>query len=219
MTNETALELTPIVESTAHYWDNRTPAHVSFDDLVGVAWIGVLEAEQKYDAAKGASFATFARHRMKGAILDHLRACDWVPRELRAKGKKIEDATFRLTAANGAPPEPEEIAAELGMDLADVQDAEALTARTLHSLDATTGEGGSFHDTVAAPLRGPSLEARSLIRAAMAALDDRERDIIERVYLRDQKARAVGVELGITESRVSQIRKTALAKMQEEMAA
>jgi RNA polymerase sigma factor for flagellar operon FliA len=218
MTDEQIETLTGLVEFLARRFDKRTPSHVSLDDITSAAWVGALEAGQRYDASKGCKLRTFCEPRIKGAILDFLRSNDWVPRAIRSKERAIARATDKLTAENAAPPEATEVATELGWtldELADVMPAH------LQSFDTGTHENGddtSLHEMIAAPRFTHSPEIRNQVEVGFGALSEGEAEVIERVYLREEKARDTAEALGVTESRVSQIRKTAVEKMQVRLA-
>src|SRR5438046_9632910 len=127
----------PLVRRVVQRLAARKPPHIETDDLVSWGIVGLLDAIAKYDAKKEASFSTYAQFRIRGAILDHLRSLDWVPRSVRQTASLIEKTAHTLEGALGRPPSEEEIARELGMSLADYQ--ELLTRAgdmTLFSIEA-----------------------------------------------------------------------------------
>ena len=95
----------------------RLPSHIALDDLTSAGVLGLIDAVDKYDPAKMVKFKTYAEFRIRGAILDELRAMDWVPRTIRRKSSQLEDTMNRLQNQLGRPASDEELAAELGIDL------------------------------------------------------------------------------------------------------
>src|SRR5213080_2239223 len=114
---ERATPRLPLVRRVVQRLAARKPPHIETDDLVSWGIVGLLDAIAKYDAKKEASFSTYAQFRIRGAILDHLRSLDWVPRSVRQKASLIEKVSHRLEGTLGRPPVEEEIAAELGVSL------------------------------------------------------------------------------------------------------
>lgn len=223
MNDEQINEFRPVVHGIANRIAGRLPAHVDVDDLYSVGFIGLCEAEERFDPSKGVAFKTFASHRINGAILDHLRELDWVPRSTRAKGKALAQAQASASQEKGSRADEDEVAAELGIELPEYFDLVTDTEqRSFNSLDARFGEDeGSFAEVVAddvqtAEERLSDLESVSL---ALGVLNDQERLVVERFWLNGEKAKAIGSDLGLTEGRVSQIRTKALKKMQARLAA
>src|SRR5262249_29808543 len=112
----------PLVRQVVQRLAMRKPPHIDIDDLVSWGIVGLLDAIAKYDPNREAAFATYAQFRIRGAILDHLRSLDWVPRGVRQKASLIEKVSHQLEGALGRPPREEEIATELGLPLGDYQD-------------------------------------------------------------------------------------------------
>jgi len=223
MDNETIEEFRPVVKGIADRIARRLPEHVAVDDLYSVGNLGLLEAEERFDASKGVAFKTFASHRINGAILDYLRELDWVPRSTRSKGKALAQAQASASQKNGRRADEDEVAAELGLELPDYFDVVADTGgRESISLDSTFGvEDGSFAEVVAdeqqtAEERLSDLES---VELALGVLNEQERLVVERFWLNGEKAVSIGTDLGLTEGRVSQIRTKALKKMQARLAA
>ncbi|MCS7235323.1 MAG: FliA/WhiG family RNA polymerase sigma factor [Armatimonadota bacterium] len=193
------------------------PPHVSREDLEGYGVVGLLEALQRYDPSQGVRFETFAWHRIRGAILDHLRSLDLAARSDRKTARRIERAHERLAAQLGREPSREELAAEVGLE-PEVLDAEL--AR-LHTLVVT-----SFEELVAraagpepatdsggpeeAAERGELLEA---LRRGLQRLSERERLVLGLYYYEGLTLAEIGAILDLTESRVCQIQATALLRL------
>jgi RNA polymerase sigma factor for flagellar operon FliA len=218
MTNEEIENLTGLVEFIARRFDKRTPSHVTLDDITSAGWVGALEAEQRFDPSKGCKLRTFVEPRIKGAILDFLRANDWVPRAIRSKERAIARATDKLTGENASPPEATEVATELGWTLDDLNEVMPAHLQSFDSGKLANGEEMSLHELVAAPRFAHCPEVRNQIEVGFGALSESEAEVIERVYLREEKARDTADALGVTESRISQVRKAAVEKMQVRLA-
>src|SRR5436309_13046553 len=112
----------PLVRRVVQRLAARKPPHIELDDLVSWGIVGLLDAIGKYDPRKEASFSTYAQFRIRGAILDHLRSLDWVPRSVRQKASLIEKTAHALEGVLGRPPSEEEIARELGLSLEPYQE-------------------------------------------------------------------------------------------------
>src|SRR2546427_9689714 len=112
----------PLVRRVVQRLAARKPPHIEVDDLVSWGIVGLLDAISKYDPNKEASFSTYAQFRIRGAVLDHLRSLDWVPRSVRQKASLIEKVSHTLEGTLGRAPSEEEIARELGLSLDDYQE-------------------------------------------------------------------------------------------------
>ena len=180
------IEHLPIVRFIARRIHERLPQHVPIEDLYSAGVVGLLDAFGKFDPSKQVQFRSYAQFRIRGAILDNLRTLDWSPRELRRKGRAIEQAIQTLTAQFGRAPNDMEIAAQLHIDLAAYQqllgELKGLEIGTLHS-ERSRGFGGRRVGLPAQPARGRSplsLPARRNARAA------------DRGHRRPTRARAPG---------------------------
>ena len=219
MKNAEIEDLTGLVEFLARRYDNRTPSHVSLDDIKSAGWIGALEAASRFDSSKGCKLRTFVEPRIKGAILDFLRGNDWVPRAIRSKEREIARATAKLTAEHTSRPDAAAVATELGWTLDELAEVMPAHLQSLDTAKSDNGDETSLHDIGAAPRLAHCPEVRDQIAVGFGALSEGEAEVIERIYLRDEKARDIADALGVTESRVSQIRKLAVQKMQGRLAA
>jgi len=213
----------PLVRRVVQRLAARKPPHIETDDLVSWGIVGLLDAIAKYDSKKEASFSTYAQFRSRGAILDHLRSLDWVPRSVRQKASLIEKVSHRLEGALGRPPLEEEIASELGVSLDAYQ--ELLTKvgeMSLFSLEDLGFGGGeerfSFERAIeegdADPL-GTLLtrERVAIVAEAIRRLPERERTVVTLYYHEELTMKEVGGVLGLTESRVSQLHSQAVLRM------
>lgn len=216
------LEHLPIVRFLARRIHERLPQHVDIEDLVSAGVVGLMDAFQKFDPAKKVQFRSYAQFRIRGAILDSLRTLDWSPRELRRKGRAVEEAIHTLTARLGHAPGEPEIAEEMGLNLEEYQqllgDLKGLEIGTLHvERNEDSGEeelayvpGRPDEDPLFRCLRG-ELEER--LADAIAHLPDRERLVMTLYYYEEMTMREIGLALGVVESRVSQVHAAAVAHL------
>jgi RNA polymerase sigma factor for flagellar operon FliA len=216
------LEHLPIVRFLARRIHERLPQHVDIEDLVSAGVVGLMDAFAKFDPAKKVQFRSYAQFRIRGAILDSLRTLDWSPRELRRKGRAVEEAIRLLTARLGRAPGENEIAAEMEIDLEAYQqllgDLKGLEIGTLHvERNESSGEeelayvpGRPEEDPLFRCLRG-ELEER--LAGAIAHLPERERLVMTLYYYEEMTMREIGLALGVVESRVSQVHASAVVHL------
>jgi len=216
------LEHLPIVRFLARRIHERLPQHVEIEDLVSAGVVGLMDAFAKFDPAKKVQFRSYAQFRIRGAILDSLRTLDWSPRELRRKGRAVEEAIRVLTARLGHAPGEAEVAAELGQSLDEYQqllgDLKGLEIGTLHlERNEDSGEeeltyipGRPEEDPLFRCLRG-ELEER--LTEGIAHLPDRERLVMTLYYYEEMTMREIGLALGVVESRVSQVHASAVVHL------
>jgi RNA polymerase sigma factor FliA len=219
--DQTILEFYPLVQIIAGRLANRMPGHVDRDDLVSSGMVGLLEAVDRYDPSRGVALKTFIEIRVNGAMVDYLRWLGWTPRSVRRKAQRIEDATRSFTAREGRRPDAAEAAAELGVEPA-AYAALRSEADTIHllSLDAPTteDEGTTLAEVVESDARTAEecLAANQMVAMVEAGLDrlsERQRTVLELVTDRGLTLREAGEMLGVTESRVCQIRTQAIGTL------
>jgi len=216
------LEHLPIVRFLARRIHERLPQHVDIEDLVSAGVVGLMDAFSKFDPAKKVQFRSYAQFRIRGAILDSLRTLDWSPRELRRKGRAVEEAIRVLTARMGYAPDEAEVAAEMGLNLEEYQqllgDLKGLEIGTLHmERNEDSGEeelayipGRPEEDPLFCCLRG-ELEER--LAEAIQNLPDRERLVMSLYYYEEMTMHEIGLALGVVESRVSQVHASAVVHL------
>jgi RNA polymerase sigma factor FliA len=216
------LEHLPIVRFLARRIHERLPQHVDIEDLVSAGVVGLMDAFTKFDPEKKVQFRSYAQFRIRGAILDSLRTLDWSPRELRRKGRAIEEAIRLLTSRLGRAPGEAEIAAEMGIGLEEYQqllgELKGLEIGTLHlEHNENSGEeelayvpGRPEDDPLFHCLRG-ELEVR--LTDAIQNLPDRERLVMTLYYYEEMTMREIGLALGVVESRVSQVHASAVVHL------
>jgi RNA polymerase sigma factor for flagellar operon FliA len=216
------LEHLPIVRFLARRIHERLPQHVDIEDLVSAGVVGLMDAFTKFDPAKKVQFRSYAQFRIRGAILDSLRTLDWSPRELRRKGRAVEEAIRVITARLGHAPNEAEVAAEMALELEEYQqllgDLKGLEIGTLHmERNEDSGEeelayvpGRPDEDPLFRCLRG-ELEER--LAEAIQNLPDRERLVMSLYYYEEMTMREIGLALGVVESRVSQVHASAVVHL------
>jgi RNA polymerase sigma factor for flagellar operon FliA len=216
------LEHLPIVRFLARRIHERLPQHVDIEDLVSAGVVGLMDAFAKFDPTKKVQFRSYAQFRIRGAILDSLRTLDWSPRELRRKGRAVEEAIRVVTARMGVAPGEGEVASEMGLGLEEYQqllgDLKGLEIGTLHmERNEDSGEeelayvpGRPDEDPLFQCLRG-ELEER--LTGAIANLPDRERLVMTLYYYEEMTMREIGLALGVVESRVSQVHASAVVHL------
>jgi RNA polymerase sigma factor for flagellar operon FliA len=216
------LEHMPAVRWMARRIHERLPQHVDMEDLVSAGTLGLLDAFRKFNPARKVQFRSYAQFRIRGAILDSLRTLDWSPRDLRRKGRAVEDAIQRLTAQYGRAPSEPEVAHAMGLDLEDYQqllgELKGLEIGTLH-LERSEDSGEEELAYIPNPpeddplfhcLRG---EMRDRLAAAIDALPERERLVVTLYYYEEMTMKEIGLALGVVESRISQIHSSAVVHL------
>jgi RNA polymerase sigma factor for flagellar operon FliA len=207
-----------VASLSAHF-----PLHVERAELVRAGMVGLVEVAHRFDATRGIPFERFAASRIRGAVLDALRADDWVPRSLRMAARRIEMVETSLSVRYGRKPTDAELAAESGSSLERVNEVRALRERSaLFSLDLTDVREQAAHhpiETVAASEQRDDFdqlersELLGYLRDAINELPDRQRQIILGHFLDGRSTAELASELGVTRSRVSQLRTVALHEL------
>jgi RNA polymerase sigma factor FliA len=215
------LEHLPLVKAIAIRVHENLPVHVDLDDLVHAGILGLFDAASKYDPDKQVVFSSYAKHRIKGAILDSLRQLDWASRDMRRRHKQLEAATRDLSSTLQRAPTEAEVAAKLGMDvdrwrnmMLDLRNVGLVSASTR----ANENEDLPAPDFPSNPETQPDSicareQLRSVLGDAMKTLPERYRKVVLLYYTNEMTMKEIGGILGINESRVSQIHKSALEKM------
>jgi RNA polymerase sigma factor for flagellar operon FliA len=218
----TLIEHLPVVRFIARRIHERLPQHVDMEDLVSAGIVGLMDAFAKFDPEKKVQFRSYAQFRIRGAIIDSLRTLDWSPRDLRRKGRAVEEAIRALTARLGRPPGEGEVAGEMDLTLDQYQqllgDLKGLEIGTLHlERNEDSGEeelayipGRPEEDPLFCCLRG-ELEER--LAESINQLPDRERLVMTLYYYEEMTMREIGLALGVVESRVSQVHASAVVHL------
>ncbi len=212
----------PLVKFVAHRISNRLPSHVELDDLIHSGILGLMDAVEKFDPARGIKFKTYAELRVKGAILDGLRDLDWVPRSLRRKKKDIEGAYHAIEQRLGRAATDEEVATQLGVPLEELhKNLDELKGVTLGAFAEAgeDGEGESLISFVPDPdAEDPSQvfqasELKEILKASVELLPKKEKFVVQLYYFDELTMKEIGTLLNITESRVSQLHTKAMLRL------
>ncbi|MCR6649595.1 MAG: sigma-70 family RNA polymerase sigma factor [Cellulomonas sp.] len=208
----------PLVGYAVSEMLRRVPPTVSRDDLASAGSLALVLAARSYDATTGVPFARYASLRIRGALVDELRSMDWASRGARARVRELTDTTERLTAAFGRPPTREELASALGTRVEAVDEARSDAARRVLSIDATDGPG--IADTIADAGRTPEQvvlanERLRWLRSAVDTLPERLQAVVRGIFLEDRSVAELADELGVTQSRISQLRTEALGLLRD----
>ena len=224
------LHYAPLVKYVASRVATGLPASVEQADLVSYGMFGLIDALHKFEPGRGNKFETYAIPRIKGAIIDELRAMDWVPRSVRFKAREIEKAHADLEAMLKRQPTEKEMAERLGVSLRELHDVvsqisfvSVLALDELVSVGTDRGEQVSLLDTLADrgidPTSGvESQETRGLLAAAINSLSEREKIVVTLYYFEGLTLAEIGEILGVTESRVCQIHTKAVAGLRGQLA-
>lgn len=221
------LHYAPLVKYVAGRVGTGLPAHVDIADLVQSGIFGLVDAIDKFEPERGLKFETYAMQRIRGAILDELRAQDWVPRSVRGKARDIERALERLGATLQRTPTDAELAAELDIDIDELHETYGrLRLTSVIALDEliSTGRGeASLAETLpddGAPDPVAALVARDNRRQladAVAQLAERDRIVVTLYYFENLTLAEIGQVLGVTESRVSQLHTRAVLRLRSRL--
>ena len=216
------LEHLPLVKSIALRVHENLPVHVDLDDLIHAGVIGLFDAASKFDGDKNVAFSAYAKHRIKGAILDSLRQLDWASRDLRRRHKQLEAVTRELSLVLQRAPTEAEIAGKLGIEI-DRWRQMMIEMRNVGLVSASArnaeNEDLPAPDFPTNPATHPDNmcaheEMRTVLGLAMKTLPERYKKVVVMYYTNEMTMKEIGGLLGINESRVSQIHKSALEKMQ-----
>ncbi|MEV7629708.1 sigma-70 family RNA polymerase sigma factor [Actinoplanes sp. NPDC089786] len=197
----------------------RVPAHVSRDDLLSAGYAALVAAARGYDEGRGVPFARFAAARVRGALLDELRGLDWASRSVRQRARRTDTARQQLTAELGRTPSVAEVAERLGCSVEDIEAADDDVQRAVvFSLQGFATAGAE--DMVTEPGVGPEdmlirRERMGYLAHAIEALPERLRAVVRGYFFDERPMAQIAVELGVTESRVSQLRSEALGLLRD----
>jgi len=226
LTNREAMivRYAPLVKYVVGRLAISLPAVIDHDDLLGYGTLGLIDAVDRFDPARLVKFETYAVTRIRGYIIDQLRALDWIPRSARQRSREIERASTQFEQEQGRPAKRQEIAAALGLDPAQVAQAQADAACATISLDVaarTSHDGSELNlldmiedaDSPSPAAVAEQNDLRLSLRAAVAQLPERERHLISLYYGDRLTLKEISVVLGVSESRVCQIHARATARL------
>lgn len=216
----------PLVKHVVFQVAVQFPRHVDRDELARAGALGLVEAARRYDAARGVPFERFAAQRIRGAILDAVRAADWAPRSLRTLARQLEQAEQHLAAELGRMPDRNEVAEALDMRRDELDQLQHRRFRSvlLNLEHATPHEGEkdltlvdllADEDSIEPSAELELRELHSCLRDAMRLLPDRHRLVVVGSFLEGRTSQELADFLGVTVSRISQLRSEALLMLQE----
>jgi len=225
------LTYAPLVKYVAGRLGSGLPAHVDEGDLVSYGLLGLMGAIERFDPTREIKFETYAMTRIKGQIIDELRAMDWVPRSVRARARDIERAIAELEKKLERAPTDEEIAKKLGITTEELEESLSDIARSsIAALDELWTVSGGDGDQVAlidtiedegAPDPQGALsvtEQKEALAEAIALLPEREKLVVTLYYYEELTLREIGEVLSVTESRVSQLHTKAVLRLKAHLA-
>ena len=226
------LSYSPMVTYLASRKVRELPSHCELDDLASCGLVALIEAVDRFDPKKGATFEQYAWTRVSGAIMDELRRQDWASRSVRHFGRQLDSARESFFVTHGRTPSEAELAEVMHLPLRDMRrQLEELERADLCSLNAPTRSGDDSElleigDTVEMHVAGyePELatlagERAAVVREAIASLSPRERAVLRFVHVEELQGAEIGARLGVSESRVSQILAGARQKLRGRFAA
>jgi RNA polymerase sigma factor for flagellar operon FliA len=209
----------PVVTHIVRETLGRVPSHVNRDDLTSAGLAALVQASKSFDAERGVPFARYAATRARGAILDELRGVDWASRSVRRRARDLDATRSQLAGILGRMPTPQEVADAVGMTMAEIAQNEDDIARA-QVLSLQGAQDASLEDML--PSGGPTpeqlvehRERLTYLVEAVAELPERLRIVISDYFLEERPMAEIAAELGVTESRVSQMRAEALVLLRD----
>lgn len=218
-TDELVTQHLPLVGHIVRETAARVPSHVDKDDLRSAGLVALVTASRAFDPARGIPFPRYAATRIRGAIVDELRSVDWASRAVRRRGREIEAVRSELAVAKRRIPDDAEVAAELGISVAEVQRSAGDLARaSVLSLDIDADQ--TFADVLPASEPAPDVQLEKRERLeyldeAISVLPDRLRLVIRGYFIDERPMAELAEELDVTESRISQMRAEALVLLKD----
>lgn len=211
-----------LVQYAVNETASRVPRHVSRDDLVSAGMAGLAQAARSYDASQGVPFDRYASRRIRGALLDELRSRDWASRSVRAKARAVTAITDDLAAALGRTPTRTEVANKAGLDAHGMDElTENVHRSVVLNYESLVSEGNGDEvlpaDTMTPEMTILERERKAYLIDAVAALPQRLRRVIVGSFFEEMPLLALADEMGLSESRVSQMRTEALELMKDGM--
>jgi len=218
--DQIVLDHLPLVKAIAIRVHENLPVHVDLDDLIHAGVMGLFDAVIKYDNTKNVVFHAYAKHRIKGAILDSLRQMDWASRDLRRRQKQVESVTRDLAGKLGRTPNETEVASEMGLDMERWRrvQMELSTVGLVSTTPNPDQDRERPMDFPGAPDSRPDRmcerhQLQVTLARAIGTLPERYQKVVFLYYTNEMTMKEIGDMLGVNESRVSQIHKIALKKM------
>lgn len=220
-TAQVIVELLPEVRVIARHMRRHLPPHLSQEDLEQAGVIGLMQATEKFDPYRSVPIKSYARFRIRGAMLDSLRKLDWIPRRLRERSRLLKDARSRLSVTLGRDPEPAEIAAELGLPIHELW-------RLLAAVDTLDVKQLQDDDPDYVPYAPDAPDAdpfslcaqgekKAILARAISQLSQRECEVLSLYYFEELTMKEVAAAIGVHQSRISEIHSQALSKLRAKL--
>lgn len=226
-TRDTLIEAyLPLVRYVAERLKGKLPQCVDIQEMMSAGAVGLIDAVEKFDLDRGIKFSTYCTQRVRGAILDDLRASDWVPRLIRSKSHKLEKARTYLAFKLGREPKDEELAKHLGLTLAEYGElVKEVEVKTQMPIEACWSDDTDDHEVQRVEIledrsERPTLETlavKELRQVVMKGLSPKERRIVDMYYFQNKTMKEIGKVLSISESRVCQIHSQILSLLRERL--
>ncbi len=222
------MEYAPLIKFIAQKIAVRLPSNIELDDLISSGVIGLMDAIEKYDPTRDNKFKTYAEFRIRGSILDELRAQDWVPRSVRDKAKLLDRTIGELETELGRSPEDEEVAAKLSMTMDEFYDlVNQVRPVSVLSIDEQATFSNVDKKSILSILEGAKLNnpfnqlnsksVKEVVTRAIEELPERQRLVLSLYYYEDLNLKEIGKVLRVTESRVSQLHAQAVARLRAKL--
>lgn len=223
------VEYAPLIKFIAQKIAVRLPSNIELDDLVSSGVIGLMDAIDKYDPTRDNKFKTYAEFRIRGAILDELRAQDWVPRSIRDKAKLLDKTMVTLEAELGRIPTDEEVAKALNVNIDEFHEMlNQVRPVSLLSIDESQTFSNVDKKSILNILEGCKLHnpfnqlnlktVKDIVTQAIEELPERQRLVLSLYYYEDLNLKEIGKVLRVTESRVSQLHAQAVSRLRNKLA-
>ena len=219
MREELIMACLPYVKSSAHHLSMYAPPYQDAGDLINAGVIGLMDALERYDPAKGASFKNYAKYRVRGSIMDEIRSMDWVPYSTREKARKIGTAMKELEQNRNEAPNDEDMAEAIGISLEKYRETLLEVNRmTLSFLEETFYNGEIFSTSGDTDVRDPeaeiiNAETKTVVGNAINNLPKKERLVVTLYYYEEMTMKEIGEVLNVSESRVCQIHANAVLRL------
>jgi len=220
-------EFVPVIKYMALRLAMRVPAGLNVEDLISAGTVGLLDALSKYDPSREVKFRTYAEFRIRGAMLDEMRAMDWVPRSVRERIGRIQHAANEFTKRKGRTPNEQELATELGVDTKEVDEAllqaKGTVVLSLDDLGTTEDDAHSILDALADTEQPNPLESllsedtRKVLADAIDRLPERQRLVLTLYYFEELTMKEIGTLLSVTESRICQLHAQAMVRLKAQL--
>jgi RNA polymerase sigma factor for flagellar operon FliA len=227
--DELVREYAPLIKFIAQKIAVRLPSNIELDDLISAGVIGLMDAFDKYDVSRDNKFKTYAEFRIRGAMLDELRAQDWVPRSIRDKSKLLERTIVQLESDLGRPASDEELAVSLGMTIDEYHDlVNQVRPISLLPIDHAATFSNTDKKSIMDLLEGSRTNSpfnqlnvkniKEVVASAIEGLPERQRLVLSLYYYEDLNLKEIGEVLRVTESRVSQLHAQAVIRLRAKLA-